>query len=29
MEGATLPALQLSIPLTVEAGHGPSWDQAH
>ncbi|MEO8328180.1 MAG: DNA polymerase I, partial [Nitrospirota bacterium] len=29
MEGATLPALQLSIPLTVEAGHGPSWDKAH
>lgn len=29
MEGATLPALQLSIPLTVEAGHGPSWDEAH
>ncbi len=29
MEAATLPALQLSIPLTVEAGHGPSWDKAH
>jgi DNA polymerase-1 len=29
MESATLPALQLSIPLTVEAGHGPSWDVAH
>jgi DNA polymerase-1 len=29
MEAATLPALQLSIPLTVEAGHGPSWDEAH
>ena len=29
MEHATLPALQLSIPLTVETGHGPSWDEAH
>jgi len=29
MEAATLPALQLSIPLTVDAGHGPSWDEAH
>jgi DNA polymerase-1 len=29
LEAATLPALQLSIPLTVEAGHGPSWDEAH
>jgi DNA polymerase-1 len=29
MEAATLPALQLSIPLTVEVGHGPSWDEAH
>jgi len=29
MESATLPALQLSIPLTVEVGHGPSWDDAH
>jgi DNA polymerase-1 len=29
MEAATLPALQLSIPLTVETGHGPSWDEAH
>jgi DNA polymerase-1 len=29
MESATLPALQLSIPLTVDAGHGPSWDDAH
>jgi DNA polymerase-1 len=29
MEASTLPALQLSIPLTVEAGHGPSWDEAH
>ena len=29
METATLPALQLSIPLTVDVGHGPSWDDAH
>ena len=29
MESATLPALQLSIPLTVDAGHGASWDDAH
>jgi len=29
MESATLPALQLSIPLTVDVGHGPSWDDAH
>ena len=21
--------LQLSIPLTVDVGHGPSWDDAH
>ena len=29
MESATLPALQLSIPLTVDVGRGPSWDDAH
>ena len=29
MESATLPALELSIPLTVDVGHGPSWDDAH
>lgn len=29
MESATLPALQLSIPLTVDVGHGISWDDAH
>ena len=29
MEFATLPSLQLSIPLTVEIGHGHSWDEAH
>ncbi|MGV7228875.1 MAG: DNA polymerase I [Nitrospirales bacterium] len=29
MESATLPTLQLSIPLTVDVGHGSSWDDAH
>lgn len=29
MESATFPAMQLSIPLTVDIGHGPSWDDAH
>jgi len=29
MESATLPSLQLSIPLTVDVGHGSSWDEAH
>ena len=29
MESATFPALQLSIPLTVDVGYGPSWDDAH
>ena len=29
MESATLPALQLSVPLTVDIGRGPSWDEAH
>ena len=29
METATFPALQLSIPLTVDIGQGPSWDEAH
>jgi DNA polymerase-1 len=29
MESATRPALQLSIPLTVDVGHGSSWDEAH
>ena len=29
MESASLPALQLSVPLTVEIGHGHSWDEAH
>ena len=29
MESATFPAIQLAIPLTVDVGHGPSWDAAH
>ena len=29
MEQATLPVLQLSVPLTVEVGQGHSWDEAH
>lgn len=29
MESATLPAMKLSIPLTVDVGHGYSWDEAH
>lgn len=29
MENATHPLLDLSVPLTVECGVGPSWDQAH
>ncbi len=29
MESASLPALQLSVPLTVEIGRGHSWDEAH
>ncbi len=29
MESASLPALQLSVPLTVDIGHGHSWDEAH
>ncbi|MGD1955673.1 MAG: DNA polymerase I [Sphingomonadales bacterium] len=29
MEAAPNPALQLSVPLTVEAGIGPTWGQAH
>ncbi|MDX5361801.1 MAG: DNA polymerase I, partial [Alphaproteobacteria bacterium] len=29
MEGATLPARQLSVPLTVETGRGANWDAAH
>ena len=29
MESATLPALKLSVPLTVDVGQGQSWDEAH
>jgi len=29
MEGACAPALDLSVPLEVEAGTGPNWDDAH
>lgn len=29
MESATLPALHLSVPLTVDVGQGYSWDEAH
>jgi DNA polymerase-1 len=29
MEHATRPALELSVPLVVEAGHGRSWAEAH
>jgi len=29
MEGAALPAVAFDVPLTVEAGIGQSWAQAH
>lgn len=29
MEGAALPALELSVPLTVDAGIGDNWGEAH
>ena len=29
MESACLPALQLSVPLTVDVGQGQSWGEAH
>ncbi|MEM8956542.1 MAG: DNA polymerase I [Pseudomonadota bacterium] len=29
MEGASLPAVALSVPLTVDAGHGANWAEAH
>jgi len=29
MEKASLPALELSVPLTVEARAGANWDEAH
>ena len=29
MEAASLPAVKLDVPLTVDAGQGTSWAQAH
>jgi DNA polymerase-1 len=29
MEGASLPVLQLSVPLVVEARAAKNWDEAH
>ena len=29
MEGAAHPALELSVPLTVDTGVGDNWDEAH
>ncbi len=29
MEGAAMPAVALSVPLTVDAGHGANWAEAH
>jgi DNA polymerase I len=29
MEGAALPAVELSVPIEVDAGHGPTWAAAH
>jgi len=29
MESASLPAVQLSVPLTVDVGKGASWGEAH
>lgn len=29
MEGAAMPAVKIDIPLTVDAGQGPNWSQAH
>jgi DNA polymerase-1 len=29
MEGAAKPALDLSVPLVVEAKAGQNWDEAH
>jgi DNA polymerase-1 len=29
MEAASLPAVALTVPLTVEAGHGANWAEAH
>jgi DNA polymerase-1 len=29
MAEAALPAVELSVPLGIEIGHGKSWDAAH
>ena len=29
MEQASLPAVDLSVPLVVDAGHGATWAEAH
>ncbi len=29
MEGAAMPAVELSVPLVVDVGHGHSWAEAH
>lgn len=29
MEGAAMPAVQISVPLTVDVGIGDNWDEAH
>ena len=29
MEAACAPHCDLSVPLVVETGHGPNWDEAH
>ncbi|MBL9058730.1 MAG: DNA polymerase I, partial [Mangrovicoccus sp.] len=29
MEGAAMPAVEISVPLIVEAGHGANWAEAH
>jgi DNA polymerase-1 len=29
MAGATLPAVELSVPLVVDAGRGRTWAEAH
>ena len=29
MEAAPLPARELVVPLTVDVGAGPNWDEAH
>ena len=29
MEKAALPAIEISVPLTVDCGVGDNWDEAH